>query len=80
MSKHEPLRTILNDEFRVELQPVENGPILTVHGHASDPGNLTLIVQGVDGGDNETREVARIGVSLKNLFELAEHIKKAIGQ
>lgn len=76
MSKHEVFKTITSDEFRVELQTLEDGPVLTVSGFAHDP-DLTV---SVCGPKNE-QGTAKIGcVTLAHLFDLAERVKKAIGR
>jgi hypothetical protein len=78
MAKKVACCTIFSDEFRVELQPLKDGPLLVVSGHAHDK-ELTLIVRGVEPADesDSRQEVACIYVTAEQLAEVVARVRTA---
>jgi hypothetical protein len=76
MAKHEVIQTIHSDEFRIELQPVTKGPRLVLSGSRHD-SEMNMTVYGVEGTDDQQRDVAQMTVTLAHLVMLVESAKKA---
>jgi hypothetical protein len=74
-TKSAKCETIFSDEFRIELQPIEDGPTITVSGHGHDT-EFTIVVTGVSDGESDP-ELACIVLTLENLEELVSRLKSA---
>ena len=74
MSKRETFKTILSGEFRVELQPIDGGPKLVVHGHAHDKEMILNMI----GVDDEVTWTRAMKVTLSDLNELVNRVQAAM--